>query len=230
MIVELSDRLKAVVGEIENATIADIGTDHAYIPIYACKMMKNEKIIACDFHAGPLQIADRNISMAGLKNKVETRLGYGLSPIKKDEVRTAVIAGMGGMLMIDILKNNMNVTESLEQLVLQPQLDIPQVRRFIQQIGFYIKNETMVKENHKYYFVMNCHKGTDIAYHEKEYLLGKKLIDEKNPLLKEFLIVQISKYEKIMNYINQSEKRKPSDRLEEVQQLHKIYMEVLQCL
>ena len=102
---ELSKRLKFIAKHIDKCkSIADIGTDHGYIPIYAVKNNLCERSIASDINKDPVKKSKLNISLEGLSEKIETRLGGGLEPIKAKEVEGIVIAGMGGNLIRDILE------------------------------------------------------------------------------------------------------------------------------
>ena len=111
---ELSRRLYAVASLVtEGASVADIGTDHGYIPIY---LMQNEivsKAIAMDINGGPLERARMHIVGHGLKGKIETRLSNGLEALAPGEVYTMIAAGMGGCLIIRILEECMEVVKSL---------------------------------------------------------------------------------------------------------------------
>ncbi|MCQ4725860.1 class I SAM-dependent methyltransferase [Anaerotignum faecicola] len=196
---ELSVRLKAVADEVNGGIIADIGTDHGYVPIYLVKTGKIKKAVACDINKGPLLKARENIEREGLKDKIETRLGNGLSQIDAGEVETAVIAGMGGMLIIDILKSGACVAESLKQLVLQPQLDIESVRRHIHTIGFKIVNEKMVVDGGKFYTIINAVRGQEKYEKEIYYSFGKINIDKKCPVLREYIAYMLNRLSEIEN-------------------------------
>lgn len=194
---DISSRLKAVAKEVKYVTVADIGTDHGYVPIYLVKHKIAHKAIACDINKGPLQKARENIEANKLTNEIEVRLGSGLMPIAVDEVETAVIAGMGGMLMIEILKASIDVVKSLKQLVLQPQLDIENVRQYIHSIGFRIENEEMLVDEGKYYTVMSAVQGREDPYSKCQYMFGKINLDKKSTVLKQYLKYRLKNFEKI---------------------------------
>ena len=112
---ELSKRLTAVASLVtEGASVADIGTDHGYIPIYLVKQQIAEKAIALDINRGPLERARLHITGHGLKDRIETRLSDGLANVVPGEVDTMVAAGMGGALIIKILKEGRDVVEKLD--------------------------------------------------------------------------------------------------------------------
>ena len=186
---ELSKRLHAVAGLVtEGASVADIGTDHGYIPIYLIKEGIASKVIALDVKKGPLERARMHIIGYGLKDRIETRLSDGLQEVKPGEVDTMIAAGMGGGLVIRILKEGRKVADQLSALILQPQSEIEKVRKYLNQSGFRITEEKMVEETGKYYPMMRVVHGEAETYEEYEYLYGKRLLEKKDPVLKKYLL------------------------------------------
>ncbi len=181
----LSDRLKAIVNEIKYKTLADIGTDHGLVPIYAIKNGIINNAIATDISKGSLEKAIINIKYYGLTQKIETRLCDGLNGIKENEAETIVIAGMGGLLMCDILLGGR--LASVKQFILQPQKDVPSVRKCIHSLGFKIQNELLIFEDGIYYNIINCQKGNEDSYTENEYKFGKLLILNKPTIFLDYL-------------------------------------------
>ena len=226
---DISERLKAVASMVKTDIIADIGTDHGYVPIYLLKNNIIKSAIACDINKGPLNKADINIRSYRLSDKIETRLGSGLIPISKGEVKTSVIAGMGGMLIIDILKSSMDVTESMEQLVLQPQLDIDKVRKYIHSIGFKIEDEKMVYEEGKFYNILSCVPGKEKYLNERDYIFGKILIDKKDKTLRDFIIDKIKRLEIIIKSVQNKNTENSRQRFQEASDQIRLCMEVLEC-
>ena len=115
---DISKRLELVAGLVTNKVIADIGTDHGYVPIYLYKQGKIKKAYARDVRKGPLEKCKQNIALYGAEDVIEPRLGSGLIPLKPGEAETAIMAGMGGMLIVHILEDSPAVAESLQELVL----------------------------------------------------------------------------------------------------------------
>lgn len=222
---QISNRMQSIINEIEYKKIADIGTDHGYIPIY-CSLNKNmEKIIACDVNKEPLKNCMDNIKKYNLEEKIETRLSNGIKNLKLFEVDTIIIAGMGGNLIIDILKDNLELVHSTKQLILQPQSSIEQVRRFLHEIGFKITNEVMIFEDYKYYNIINCKKEIEDIYTEPEYFLGKILLDKKDKALSDYCKEEQDKLLKVKkNILNKSiNKELISDKLEKLEKRIKFY-------
>lgn len=197
--IQISNRLKAIANEVKYTKIADIGTDHAYIPIYLCQLSKIDFCLACDINKGPLEIANCNIKKYKYENIIHTLLCNGIEKIIPNSVDTLIIAGMGGQLIIDILDKNRELLKSIKQLVLQPQLDIYSVRKYIHKIGFRIDNEQMIFDNKKYYNIINAILGNEEYTKDEYYTFGKVLIDNKSKVLKEYIDLQIKKFDIIIN-------------------------------
>jgi len=188
--------MKAVVSEISGNVLADIGTDHGYIAIEALLSGRVARAILCDLNKGPLARAVKNIDAKGLSHRAETRLGSGLMPLNPNEADCVCIAGMGGMLITEILQEGAHVLQSVERLVIQPQLDIHTVRKFVHSAGFKIANEHMLYEG-RFYTILSCKPGQDSEYGIAEYLFGKILIERKDAVLKQYLEYRIAECVKI---------------------------------
>jgi len=186
---ELSKRLYAVAGLVtEGASVADIGTDHGYVPIYLIKNNIASKVIAMDINKGPLERARMHIIGHGLKGQIETRLSDGLKNLEPGEVDAFIAAGMGGGLVIKILEDSKAVVDSLKFAVLQPQSEIAKVRKYLNRNGLVIIDEDMVEEDGKFYPMMKVVHGEPQIYEEYEYIFGKILLEKKHPVLHKFLL------------------------------------------
>lgn len=156
----LSDRLMAVSMMVtEGHRLADIGTDHAFVPIFLAETGRIPCAIAMDVNAGPLERARANILAHGLEDRIDTRLSDGLTALGEDEADTILIAGMGGGLCVRILGMRTDLCHEVKELVLQPQSEIEQVRRYLERSGWMITHESMVFEDGKYYTLMRCVPG-----------------------------------------------------------------------
>ncbi len=185
---ELSRRLYAVASLVtEGASVADVGTDHGYIPIYLMQKNIASKVIALDINGGPLKRARMHIIGYNLKGQIETRLSDGLSAVRPGEVDTMIAAGMGGGLVIKILEEGQEVVKSLKACILQPQSEVWRVRRYLLDHNMNIIDEDMVEEDGKYYPMMRVVHGESPRYAECEYIFGKRLLEKKNPVLEKFL-------------------------------------------
>lgn len=160
---QLSKRLRAVADLVPGGTVlADVGTDHAYIPIALVEEGKIPRALAMDINQGPLTRAEENIKAHGLEEKIETRLSDGLEKIKKGEADTVLIAGMGGLLTVRILSSKREVLGGAT-LVLQPQSDLPSVRGWLAEEGYAITAEDLVLEDGKYYQMMRAQKCGEMS-------------------------------------------------------------------
>ena len=147
---ELSKRLLIVASMVEkDSVVADIGTDHAYIPIYLVEQGVCKKAIAMDVNPGPLERAREHILASGLSEQIVTRLSDGLAKLSENEADTYVIAGMGGPLMVSILARRMDLLQKGKTLVLQPQSEIGEVREFLIHNHYKIIQEEMIYDMEK---------------------------------------------------------------------------------
>lgn len=227
---ELSKRLERVANLVSGDVIADIGTDHGYVPIYLYLNGKIKKAYACDVRKGPLEKCRANIAAYGAEDVIETRLGSGLTPLRAGEAKTAVMAGMGGMLIVHILQDSPEVADSLRELVLSPQRDFGEVRKYLHQIGFAIKEEHMMKEDGKPYVLMRCEKEPEKYDREIDYLYGKKLLEQKDPVLRELLLHEEKKYSRLFENLKENPTENAQKRLPEVAGKLALMREALECL
>ena len=209
MSIKLSKRMKCIVDMVTpGRVVADIGCDHGYISIYLVEEGIAKKVYAMDVAEGPLGIARSNIESRALSDKIETRLSNGFEALEVGESDCAVIAGMGGNLIIDIILGGLHKISNNYELVLSPQSDIPLVRTFLREHGFIIMDEEMLSEDGKYYNVikavmddrsLNISSGNYDSIDEKTRFLydtyGEKLIEKKHPVLKEYLQKQEENYQ-----------------------------------
>ena len=149
---KISDRLIQVAGLVpENVRLADVGTDHGYVPIWLLEQGRISSAIAMDVNRGPLLRARENRDKYGFQKVMELRLSDGLEKLDPGEADALLIAGMGGPLMIRILEAGWQTVKSIPTLVLQPQSEIPAVRRYLTENGICIDEEIMLTDEGKYY-------------------------------------------------------------------------------
>lgn len=164
----LTPRLAATMALITGNTLADIGTDHAYIPIEAIKQGFVGRAIACDIKKGPLAIARSNVEKNGLQAKIELRLGSGITPVSAGETETVVIAGMGGILISGILDADSEKSHSFKEIILQPMNAQSELRKYLSEHGFRIVKEDLAVEGFKVYNIMRVINGCGDKYSEFE--------------------------------------------------------------
>ena len=136
------------------AVLDDIGTDHAYLPVWLCKSGKIPKAIAADIGQGPLQSAGESIARYQAQDRIETRLSDGLAAFSPGEADTIVIAGMGGELIARILGAAPWVKNPSVTLILQPMTAVRELRLFLWENGFRVESETCCRDGRHVYTAM----------------------------------------------------------------------------
>lgn len=185
---QLSKRLEAIMAMMPRGTVlADIGTDHGHVPVELLRRGLFSRAIASDVRKGPLKAAEKNVREAGLWDRIELRLGDGLHTVKPGEADCILIAGMGGPLMERILTEGMAAALAAKTLVLSPQSEIPHFRSFLQEAGFCIRDEAILEEDGKFYFLIKAEPGEGSAWQENDKLFGKINIEKNTETLKNFL-------------------------------------------
>lgn len=215
----LSKRLFAVAGLVTpGLRLADVGTDHGYIPLWLIEEGIVPSAIAMDVNEGPLERARENIKSHGLEEKIQTRLSDGVQALEPGEAQSLVIAGMGGSLVIRILQEGPAVLEAAEEVILQPQSDIWKVRRFLAETGYRIAEERMVMEDGKFYPMMRAVHGDSGEMSDIDYLYGPRLLEEKDACLGLFLEKEEQTLDKLREGLWASGTEKARERLLEIEE------------
>lgn len=161
MVVTLSKRLAAVASFVpKGSPVADIGTDHALIPVHLVSSNKSPHAIAGDIHAGPVQAAERQVRQARLEDKIEVRKGDGLAVLQPGEAETVIIAGMGGGTIVDILSSVDVGSLGIRRLILQPNIGERLVRVWLRSNGWLLRDETLLEEDGLSYEIIMAESGT----------------------------------------------------------------------
>lgn len=179
----LTPRLETVLSKVSGKTAADIGTDHAYIPIELINQGRIERAIACDINEGPLKIAEANVKHNNLTDKIELRLADGISALSDGEVDSVIIAGMGGVLISEILNLDENKSHSYKELILQPMNSQSELRKYLSEHNFKIIEEDLAVEGFKVYNILvvctgEADKYTDFESHIPKCLEGHRYFNE----------------------------------------------------
>lgn len=184
----LSERMLHIAEKIKKCSLlADIGTDHAYIPVYAVSSGLVERAVASDISEPTCVKARINVTNSGLSDRIDVRTGYGLDTIKPDEKPDCVImAGMGGSLIISIMDKGRKIIADASQIILQPQNDTEKVRRYVHSAGLKISDEIIFNEKGKFYNIIECEKGKE-TYSDTEYVFGKIPLEQKMPALRDYI-------------------------------------------
>ena len=214
---QLSKRLQAVANLVTpGIRLADIGTDHGYVPIWLYEQGRIPSALAMDLREGPLQRAKEHIRMHGLDEKIKTRLSDGLEKLLPGEADSIVIAGMGGMLVVKILTQGQAVLDSIQELILQPQSDLDAVREYLHRMGFVIVQEEMVFEEGKYYPMMKAVHGENTDDRKIWFLYGRLLLENRHPVLESYLQKEYDSCCKLLEKLSKTATEVSSRRCEEL--------------
>ena len=240
-IMEISKRLSVIVNMIDKgSSIADIGTDHAYVPIEAVKKGISTRAIASDINKGPIEKARDNVKRNGLDNKIECRLGPGFSTIKPGEVQGGIIAGMGGNLIRDIIEEDIEVFKKMNFLIAQPTQNPEIFRKYVYDSGYEIIDEELCFDEGIYYEYIKikntpCKKdkikdSQNIkTLDDIDYEISSNLLNKKHELIGDYIEFKIEKYKNIFSYIKEDTESSVRRRVELKSKIEKME-EMLRCL
>ena len=209
----IGDRLEAI-GKLvpQGCVLADIGTDHAYLPVWLLEQGKIASAIAGDIAEGPCLAAKNTVSMHGMKGKVEVRLGSGLKVLQAGEADCIAIAGMGASTMIEILEADMPLAVEAKRLVLQPMAGAASLRKWLIQNGWCIVAEDLVADGRHLYEIMAVERGKSEAFSDAVLEIGPSLIEAKHLLLAQQFARQINNYKKLLANMGKSEQARASEK------------------
>lgn len=224
---KLTPRLKYISELVSDGKkIADIGTDHGYIPISLLLDKKISFAILSDINRGPLNNAKKEVTKNNVQNYVDLRLGSGMETLRDGEVDQVIIAGMGGILISEIIEKKIELSKNLDKLILQPMQAPEELRRYLSKNGFKIIDEHFVREDHRIYEIIEAvydkelltEKQDDEDFEQKKYTQyiyslfknnGDKLIytssyyenikKKINHIVKNHILKMVNKNDKIVN-------------------------------
>ena len=201
----MTPRFSAIVSMVKKCkTVADIGTDHAYIPAYLLLKGIAENAVAMDINAGPLERAKATTEKYQVDDRCDLRLSDGLDELNDNEADTIIIAGMGGLLINEILLKNAKRHKNA-LFILQPMTAEDEVRRFLEKNGFEIIDERLAREENKIYHVLAVRFGKMKAENELFYHLGKKLFENNDENLDFAIEKMINKYSVILKGLSEAQ-------------------------
>lgn len=184
----ISFRLKTIANMVtKDMIVADIGCDHAFLPVYLVENGICQKVYASDNKEGPLAQAKKTIREAGLQNQIIPVLSNGLDDLESD-VNCLAIAGMGAELIIDILNAHLDNVRNMQEIIVQANTSVYKLRQFLSDNSFLIIDEKIVKEFGKYYEIIKFipHSGKKLT--DEDIWLGPLLKDSCNPIYKDYLL------------------------------------------
>lgn len=178
---ELTDRLLTVARLVRHGSyVIDVGTDHAYLPIYLTENGVARKCLASDIHEGPCESARKHIAECGLSDKITVRKANGLCGASADGRTDVIIAGMGGALIAEILEQADFIKSENVRLILQPMRNVPALRKYLLDCGFAIVAEALSREDERIYEIICAeYSGEKQEYSSLSLLLGPQNIKNK---------------------------------------------------
>lgn len=218
---ELSPRLQAVAELVTpGARLADVGTDHAYLPVWLLQRGVIRHALACDLREGPLSRARATAERYGLTEQMEFRLCDGLTGVAAAEADTVVIAGMGGETIAAILSAAPWTREQGTQLLLQPMSTQPYLRQWLTQHGYQITRELLVQEGDTIYTAFAAQGGQGAAYTPAELWAGRQCRGEAAPLREAYLARLIGQTGRAIDGLSRSSRESNRARLAELRLVH----------
>ena len=211
----LTNRLETVKNLVEKSdTVFDVGTDHGYVPISLIKEKRANRVIAADINIGPLDNAKKNIRLAGLSEKIELRLGSGICPMQKDEADTVIIAGMGGILISEILNESYEKAQCVNKFILQPMYSQDYLRKYLINNGFKIVKEILSKENEKIYNILVVTPGKEEKNYDNEsfLILGHPDNHNKDDIYNYYIKLRTKQALNVLDKLNNAKSDKEEDK------------------
>ena len=226
--INISYRLKKIASYVKKgARVADIGTDHGLVPYFLIRNNISNFVIASDISKSSLKKTEDVVRDYNLEDFVYPRVGNGLDVIKKDEVDTVIIAGMGGNLIVDILKKDIDLVKSLDMIILQPMQGQEYLRKYLYTRGYEFLDESIVYEDKRYFEIIVVRFGNKIhKVNEIFYKIPQIPYRRKEEILKKFILNEIDYNKSIIKKLEgDSENIRNTKRNLEI--LNKKYKELL---
>lgn len=204
---EVSKRIEFIIENLEKVnTLADIGTDHGYVPLIALDRDICNKAIACDINKDPLDKARLNAVLEGRGDELEFRLGGGFAPLNLGEANEVVIAGMGGNLIRDILEADTEKVKEVDYLILVPAQNPEVLREYLYKNNYEIIKEDLCYDEGIYYelFKVRSSEGHATELDSIYYEISSVLLRTKHPLMKDYLQFKLDEYNRILGFITEA--------------------------
>ncbi|MFC4768626.1 tRNA (adenine(22)-N(1))-methyltransferase [Effusibacillus consociatus] len=225
---KLSKRLQQVASLVPNgATLADIGSDHAYLPAYLIEEGRIRFAIAGEVNQGPYETAKRTVEEAGCSERIRVRKGNGLEVLEAGEVNTVTICGMGGGTIVDILSRGKDKLTGVRQLVLQPMVDGDQLRRWLHANGWRIAKEELVVDEGILYEILKAEPGYERYHDDLWYEVGSVELLRHHPLFPDKLKAAIGKIDRVLKSLRKAQGEEALQKQEALVQKKKRLEEVL---
>lgn len=203
---KLSKRLETVASMVTKGNrAADVGCDHGFVPIFLVESGISPLAVAADVRPGPLSRVKEHIKEHRLEEKIQTRLSDGLANIKPGEADSLIMSGIGGILMMRLLQDEEQTAKSFKELILSPQSELFDVRRYLVSNGYLIEYEHMLCDEGKYYFIFHVLvKKDEREWSEEEYRYGKDICKDDMKTFLAYLEKEERQYEQILEKMKQA--------------------------
>ncbi|WLD87626.1 class I SAM-dependent methyltransferase [Stomatobaculum sp. F0698] len=243
---KLSERLRALAELVPaGSVLADIGTDHAWVPAELLLKGRISRAVAMDIGEGPLARAEAHIAELGLTEQVSLRLSDGFAALKPGEADCVLIAGMGGELMQGILTRGLGADGrpgpafrvGVKRYLFSPHTEWEAFRSYLSAQGFRLTDERMLKEDGKYYLILVCENGDgEAAYLEAEARgipvtaarhFGPLLLERRDTVLRDYMNERLRKEQEIAERLPESQRTAVSAKREELRESIRLLKECL---
>lgn len=207
--------------------VADIGTDHAYLPVYLVQSARAPRALACDLREQPLQNARETVRRYGLEAAITLRLSDGLDAIHPQEAEDILITGLGGTLMVRILSRTPWLQDPNKRLILQPMSHTHEVRSFLCANGFQIERETACQEENRVYICMQASYTQEKRTYPAAYSFAGEISQDSSPAATAYLRLQLQHVTRRATALEQA-----GERLEEaatLRECERALQELIQC-
>ncbi|HEP1844335.1 TPA: tRNA (adenine-N(1))-methyltransferase [Streptococcus suis] len=220
---KLSRRLEAVASYVpQGARLADVGSDHAYLPLFLVEQGRIDFAISGEVVQGPYQSALQNVEQTGQTDKIAVRLANGLAAVElDDQVSTVTIAGMGGRLIAEILEAGKDKLGSVERLVLQPNNREDDVRRWLLAHDFQLVAEEILEENDKIYEILVAEKG-NVDLTADQLRFGPYLLEEQSATFQKKWLKELDKLTYALEQVpleRQADRSAISQKIQQIQEV-----------
>ncbi|MBY4985395.1 tRNA (adenine(22)-N(1))-methyltransferase TrmK [Streptococcus suis] len=220
---KLSRRLEAVASYVpQGARLADVGSDHAYLPLFLVEQGRIDFAVAGEVVQGPYQSALQNVEQAGQSDKISVRLANGLAAVKlDDQVSTVTIAGMGGRLIAEILEAGKEKLATIERLILQPNNREDDVRRWLLAHDFQLVAEEILEENDKIYEILVAEKG-NVDLTADQLRFGPYLLEEQSTTFQKKWLKELDKLTYALEQVpleRQADRSAISQKIQQIQEV-----------
>lgn len=206
----------ALLPQEEGLWLADIGTDHAYLPVELARQGRISRAVAGDIAAGPCQAARTTVALYGMKNKISVRQGCGLEVLRGEKDIAScviVVAGMGAGTIIEILAAELELALQARALVLQPMAGAALLRQWLLEHGWLLAQEALTADRAHFYELMRAERGSSpCAYSQAELAVGPGNLEKRGPLLPQQFARQIGQLKTLLANMERSEQARRSEK------------------